>query len=109
MDRLAQDQGALTRLQRDTAIELVTERLAAVAELREASRALGESEALWPLQRNDIEKAIGDAGIPARELLKHCRDRFDEWRRGYHYASRGALTVFRDSTHRIPRDAASGY
>ena len=82
MDRLAQDQGALTRLQRDTAIELVSERLAAVTELKEARQALGKSEALWPLQRKDIEDAIGGAGIPARDLLNHCRDRFDEWRRG---------------------------
>lgn len=82
MDRLAQDQGALTPLERASAIELVAERLSAVKELMEAREALGERDPLWPLNREDIERAITAGGIPARQLLNYCSDRFERWRRG---------------------------
>lgn len=82
MDRLAQDQGALTPLERAPAIELVAERLGAVKELMEAREALGERDPLWPLHGEDIERAITAGGIPARQLLNCCRDRFERWRRG---------------------------
>jgi hypothetical protein len=82
MQRLAQDQGALTLLDRNAAIQLVIERLAAVSELRATREALGESDPLWPLRPLDLEHAITPASIPARQLLDHCRDRFEQWRRG---------------------------
>ena len=82
MHRLAQDQGALTLLDRSSAIQLVIERLAAVTELRAARAALGEPDPLWPLSLVDLEQAITPTSIPARQLLDHCRDRFEQWRRG---------------------------
>jgi hypothetical protein len=82
MDRLAQDQGPLTSLKIESGVELVAERLGAVSELREARKSLGEREALWPLHRPDVEQVIPAAGIPARQLLNHCRDLFERWRRG---------------------------
>lgn len=82
MDRLAQDQGALTPLEMASAFDLVAERLGAVNELKEARQILGEREPLWPLHRENVERAITAGGIPARHLLNYCRDRFEEWRRG---------------------------
>jgi hypothetical protein len=82
MDRLAQDQGALTPLENHSAMELVAHRLAAESELKEVRQTLGVSEPLWPLHRKDVEQAVTTGGISARRLLNHCRDRFEEWRRG---------------------------
>lgn len=82
MDRLAQDQGALTPLEVASACDLVMERLDAIHELKEARQSLGERDPVWPLRREDIESAITAGGVPARHLLNYCRDRFEEWRRG---------------------------
>ncbi len=107
MDRLAQDQGALTPLESGPACELVAERLRAVPELKEARRVLGEREPLWPLDRRDIERAITAGGIPARHLLNYCRDRFEEWRRGETAAARpaGPTEPFTQSFDDIGLDA----
>ncbi len=88
MDRLAQDQSALTPLEVASACDIVAERLGAIQELKEARQMLGERDPLWPLRREDIQRAITAGGIPARRLLKYCRDRFEEWRRGETAAAR---------------------
>lgn len=82
MHRLAQDQGALTLLDRSAALELVRQRLAAASELKLARTALGVHDPLWPLGQGDIAAAVPAGGIPARLLLNHCRDRFEVWRHG---------------------------
>jgi hypothetical protein len=82
MQRLAQDQGALTPLERSTALRLVAGRLGAVADLAEARRELGVADPIWPLDRRDIEGAVTAGGVPARQLLNLCRDLFETWRRG---------------------------
>lgn len=82
MHRLAQDQGALTLLDRSAALELVRQRLAAAGELALARTALGVHDGLWPLGQSEIEATVPAAGIPARLLLNHCRDRFEVWRHG---------------------------
>jgi hypothetical protein len=82
MHRLAQDQGALTLLNRSAALELVRRRLAAASELAEERERLGVHDPLWPLAQGDLESAIPAGGIPARLLLNHCRDRFEAWRQG---------------------------
>lgn len=106
MDRLAQDQGALTPLQKDTAIELIAERLAAVSELKEAREELGDREPLWPLQRADVERAITAGGIPARQLLNQCRDRFEEWRRGAAVVASPTESLYEIWETRIEKAAA---
>jgi hypothetical protein len=82
MDRLGQDQGALTLLDAASASDVVTARLGAIHDLKEARHVLGQHDPLWPLRREDIEGAITTGGIPARHLLNYCHDRFEEWRRG---------------------------
>ena len=82
MDRLAQDQGALTPLDVASACDLVAARLGAIEELKEARELHGEREPLWPLHREDIERVITAGGVPARRLINDCRDRFEDWRRG---------------------------
>jgi hypothetical protein len=82
MQRLAQDQGALTPLDRSAALLLVAARLGAVAELAEVRTALRVPDPLWPLDRRSIEGAVTAGGVPARQLLNHCRERFETWRMG---------------------------
>jgi hypothetical protein len=82
MQRLAQDQGALTLLDTSAAIRLVAGRLESEAHLRDARKTLGDADSLWPLDRQDIDAAMTGGGIPARQLLSYCRDRFAAWRLG---------------------------
>jgi hypothetical protein len=82
MQRLAQDQGSLTPLDRSAAFQLVAGRLAAVTDLADARQALGVADPVWPLQRRDVEGAVTAGGVPARQLLNLCRDWFEIWRRG---------------------------
>jgi hypothetical protein len=81
MQRLAQDQGALTPLNRAAALELVAQRLAASPELAEIKAAAREADPIWPLARDQIENSIS-VEVPARRLLDVCRDLFETWRRG---------------------------
>lgn len=82
MDRIAQDQGAMTKLNADTAIELVANRLAAVPELQAARSAANVTDRLWPLDRAGVVRAVPGQGVSARQLLDHCRDLFEIWRQG---------------------------
>lgn len=82
MHRLAQDQGALTRLESGSAMELVAARLAKVPEIMEARKVLGEADSLWPMRREQIKAMITAGGIPVRQLLDFCGERFERWRRG---------------------------
>ncbi|MEO8628062.1 MAG: ATP-binding protein, partial [Betaproteobacteria bacterium] len=107
MQRLAQDQGALTLLQKDSAIRLVAERLAAIGELQEARLALGTSDVLWPLRREDVEQATPAGGISARKLLDHCRQRFEDWRRGESVAPRATESLDEIWESRMDQAAAA--
>lgn len=82
MDKLAQDQGSLTLLDKDAALDLVVARLGTVPELNKARQSLEKPDPVWPLNMQGIQGVIPASGIPARELIKVCSGFFEAWRRG---------------------------
>lgn len=89
--RLAQDQAALTLLNREMAMELVARRLEASEDLQQIRTMLQEQDRVWPLQREQIEALVPSGGVPsggvpsggisARMLLRDCREMFEKRRR----------------------------
>jgi hypothetical protein len=58
-------------------IEARLDSVPAVAELRH-----GKGDALWPLSVEAVRSVLVDNAAPARQIISHCNDLFDQWRTG---------------------------
>lgn len=82
MHRIAQDEAPLTLLGPDTAEKLVQQRLNQVPEIVVLRSTLAHGNQIWPLSRDAVRCDFDAGGLSARQLLKRCREQFEEWRCG---------------------------
>jgi hypothetical protein len=77
-DRIAQDESILTTLTRESARQLVEFRLSTLKEIFELRQKNQRLETFWPFSVEDIARMIPPEGLPARDLIRKARHRFDE-------------------------------
>ena len=77
-ERLFKTQSDLKPLNLDQARALVQQRLDAVTELVQLRKR--HNAPLWPLDEKDLKTVIRQDGCPARRLITHCRDLYEQAR-----------------------------
>ncbi len=80
--RLAQSESVLTLLSRETAKRLVHFRLDTIEPLVRYKKGNPALSSPWPFSDKEIEAKVPDGGLPARDLIRWARDRFEELRPG---------------------------
>lgn len=77
-DRIAQDESILTTLTRESAKRLIEFRLNNQKEIVDLQQQDAKRGQLWPFTWEVIDQIVPPEGLPARDLIRRARHRFDE-------------------------------